>query len=176
MAFCEPASPRRIWRRTKHFIITDFRRRHPGAFPNDNFVEEYVLNEIRTSLSEIIPALTLESFNLPRAPVRSYDMPFQHSAPLSNTDDMESIISCTEKFNKEQRNVLDPILGEILPGVIADNLEAPVHRPFNHYSLRPRAYYLDAPRVREKRLPYALYNQCLGYASINSLLLRPLLS
>ena len=71
MAFCEPASPRRIWERSKHFVITDFRRRHPGAFPSDNVVDEYVLNEIQTSLSEISPALAPEPFNLPRAPVRS---------------------------------------------------------------------------------------------------------
>ena len=150
MAFCEPASPRRIWERIKHFIITDFRRRHPGAFQNDNFVEEYVLNEIRTSLYKISPVLTLEPFNIPRAPVRSYDMPFQHSAPLSNADDIKSIISCTEKFRKEQRNVFNTILGEILPGVTADNPEAPVQRPFNHYSLRPCSYFLDAPGGTEK--------------------------
>ena len=49
MAFCEPASPRRIWERTKHFIIADFRRRRPGAFPNDARAEEYVLSEIQSS-------------------------------------------------------------------------------------------------------------------------------
>ena len=70
MAFCESASPRWIWKRTEHLIITDFQRRHPLVFPNDNNVEEYVLNEIQTSLSEISPAFTLESLNLPRTPVR----------------------------------------------------------------------------------------------------------
>ena len=61
VAFYEQAIPRRIWERTKHFIRIDFRRRHPGAFLNDNHVEEYVLNEIQTSSSEISPAVTLKS-------------------------------------------------------------------------------------------------------------------
>ena len=100
-SFCEPACPRRIWEKNKHFIKADFWRRHPGAFQNDNSVEEYALNEIQTSLSERSPALTLESLNLPRAPFRSYKISAQYYAPLPNTDDIESIVSCPKKFNKE---------------------------------------------------------------------------
>ena len=102
------------------------------------------MSEVKTSLSEISSVLTLESLNIPRSPVRSSDIPVQYSAPLSNTDDMESIISCTEKFSKEQQNVFNIILGEILPGVTAENPEAPVQLPFYHYSLGPRAYFLNA--------------------------------
>ena len=150
MAFCEPASPRRIWGSPKHFTIVDFRRRHPGAFPNDNHVDKYVLIEIQTSLLEISPALTLEYLNLPIAPVRSCDTPLLDSAPLSNTDDINSINPVQKSSTKSNRMFHLKIWGEILPGVTVDNPEAPVRCPFNHYYLRPRAYFLGAPGGREK--------------------------
>ena len=36
-------------------------------------------------------------------------------------------------------------MGEILPGVTADNLHAPAEHPFNHQSACSRIYLLDAP-------------------------------
>ena len=104
------------------------------------------MNEIQTSLSEARTALTLESLNLRRTFVRSYDIPVQYSEPRSSTDDIEYIVSCTKNFNNEQQqNVFNTILGEILPGDTFDNTGAPVQRPFEHYSQLPRAYFLDAP-------------------------------
>ena len=44
------------------------------------------------------------------------------------------------------------IVGEILPGVTADNLHAPVRRPFNHQFASSRTYYLDAPDGTGKTL------------------------
>ena len=49
------------------------------------------------------------------------------------------------KFNKDQRKVFNTIVGEILHGMTADNLYAPVQSPFNHQSAYSRAYFLDAP-------------------------------
>lgn len=80
----------------------------------------------------MIPSLTIEPVNILKAPIRSYDIPVQYSVLVYNIDDMESIFFSTEKFNKEQQNVFNKILGEILPGVKADNPEAPIE---NHYSL-----------------------------------------
>ena len=98
---------------------------------------------MQTLLSEISPALTLESLYLRRASVVLYDILVQYCAAISNAHDMAKVIS-VKKFNKEQQNAFNSIFGEFLRGVTADNLEAPVQRPFNHYSLGTRAYFLHA--------------------------------
>ena len=47
MALSEPESPRRICERTKDLMIVDFRRKHPGAFPNDNCADESAFKVIQ---------------------------------------------------------------------------------------------------------------------------------
>ena len=84
--------------------------------------------------------------------VISCDIPVQYYAPLSTTDDTESIVSCTKRFDKEQQNVFKKIERDFLPRVTADNKKVPVQRPFNQYSLRPRACFLDAPGGTEKTI------------------------
>ena len=56
-----------------------------------------------------------------------------------------SIVSCTKKFNNEQQNVFNTILGEIILEVTANNPEFLVECPFNHHYLCPHARFLDAP-------------------------------
>ena len=80
MAFSESESPQRIWERTEDFMVVDFRRKNPGTFPKDHRADESVLKVIQNLFSEISSALTLESSNFPRTPVRSYDISVQYSA------------------------------------------------------------------------------------------------
>ncbi len=126
-------------------MITDFRRRYSGADLNDELTKDYLLTEIQNSLSEISPALSLESLNLPKPPERSYHIQVENTNPVGNTQKIESIEVNTTKFNKGQNNVFNTILGAILPGVTAENLCAPFQSPFNHQSACSRAYFLDAP-------------------------------
>ena len=145
MAFCEPANPLRIWEKTKHQMIADFRRRHIGEYLTDELAEAYVLNEIQNSLREISPSLSFKSLNLPVPPEHSYHIDTESTEPVPTTENIESVMSSTKNFNNEQRRVFNTIIGEILPGVTTENLSAHVKRPFNHQCACSRAYFLDAP-------------------------------
>ena len=91
---------------------------------NDGLPEDYVLNEIQNSLTEISPSLTLKSLNLPRPAERSYLIQPDDPKPPVVPHNIESIVSNTMKFNKDQRKVFNTIAGEILHGLTADNLYA----------------------------------------------------
>ena len=67
-----------------------------------------------------------------------------------DTKNVDSIALNTRKFKKDQKEVFNTIVREILPRVIADNLHATVQRPFNHQSACSRTYFLDAPGGRRK--------------------------
>ncbi len=139
--------------------ITNFRRRHPEAFFGDELAQDYVLNEIQNSLTEISPALTLESFNLPVCPERAYDLLSDYAGELTNLQSIESIFMNPKKLNRDQKWVFNVIIGEILPEVTAQNLRASVQHQFNHKSAFSRTYFLDAPEEQGKHLLSVLYNQ-----------------
>ena len=166
MAFFEPSNPLRIWERTKNLIIPDFRKRNAGLVVNDGLVADYVLNQIQNLLIEVSPALSLKSLNLPTPAERSYHIEADVQEQPLDRKNIVSIALNSEKFNKDQEEVLNTIVGEILSGVTADNLHAPVERPFNHQSACFRGYFLDAPGGTGKTLPFAQYKQFLRHASI----------
>ncbi len=56
--FLQMSNPLRIRGRTKNLMMTEFRRRHPGAVLNEEFPKNYALNEIQDPPIEISPALT----------------------------------------------------------------------------------------------------------------------
>ena len=77
-----------------------------------------------------------------------------------NTETIETIEQNIKTFIKGQTNVFNTIVGEIVPGVTAENLDAPVQRPFNHKSACSRAYFLYASGGTGKLLlcmPYSLF-------------------
>ena len=67
----------------------------------------------------------------------------EHEGPLLNRQSLESMELNTKKFNEEQKNAVNRVVGEIIQGIRTQNLHAPVKHPFNHQSAR--AYFLDAP-------------------------------
>ena len=58
------------------------------------------------------------------------------------TKNLDSIALNTKKFNT--------IVGEILPGLTADKIHAPVQCPFNHQCACSRTKFLDAPGSTRK--------------------------
>ena len=144
MVFLRMSNPLRIRARTKNLMMADFRRRHREAVLNEEFPKNYALNEIQNPLTEISPALTLESLNLLKPPERSYHAHIEDTDRVVSTQSLESMELNTKKLNEGQENVLNTMVDEILPGITAENLFAPVQRPFHHQSSYSRAYFLDA--------------------------------
>ncbi len=103
MGFCERSNHLRIWEGTKDMMITDFRRRHPVVFLYDELAQDYVLNEILNSLTEISPALTLESLKLPTLPERSYEVLTDDATKGTNSQTIESISTNTKTSTKTKR-------------------------------------------------------------------------
>ena len=133
------------FRKNKNLIMADFRKRHSGVFLNDGLAADYVLNDIQNFLTEVSSTLCLKSLNLPRRAERCYHIETddqEHPADMKNID---STALNTNKFNKDQNVVFNTIVVEILPGLIADNLHAPVQRLVNYQSACSRTYFLDAP-------------------------------
>ncbi len=55
---------------------------YPGSFLNDELAKYYLLNEIQNSLTEISPAFTLESLNLPKPPEHFYHIQLEDANQL----------------------------------------------------------------------------------------------
>ena len=104
---------------------------------NDGLAGDYVLNEIQNSLTQINPTLILKSLNLPRTAEHCYQIEVDDRETLVGTKNVDSIALNTEKFNT--------IVGDILAGLTADKIHAPVQRAFNHQYACSRTKFLDAP-------------------------------
>lgn len=113
-------------------VLRNFLRRHSGAVINEEISKDYFLNEIQNPQTEVSPELTLESLNLSKLQERPYHIQMDDTVPVVNTQRHECIELNTKNFNEEQKNILITIVGEILPGVTAENLAARIQPPFSH--------------------------------------------
>ena len=88
--------------------------------------------------------MTLASLHLARLRKHLHYIHREDADPFVNTKRIESIMLNTKKFNIVQTNVLNTIVGETLPGVTAEKLDAPVQRPFYYKSACSRGYFLNS--------------------------------
>ncbi len=144
---CEPSNPLQLWSDHAPRFISDIRHRYRGAssalirLHSDSDTENYALLEVKNAL-ELMGNASLSDFGLP-LPTNLPPLPQEIQAADDHVQQLqEEVSSAHPLFNADQKSVFNEVVGTVLPGVMADDLNAAVSRA---QSTIPKAFFLDAP-------------------------------
>lgn len=152
LAFCEPSSPQTLWNENAAKFVDDIRRRHSNVpeakkiLQDDEHALNYALRELNSALIDISPRLNIESFGFAKLSDELRDLPAPKVDDGNSAEGLRVTVEhAINEFNEEQRVVFDAIVGEVLPGVNADDPLAPVDESKLSNVVKSRGYFLDSP-------------------------------
>ena len=152
IALCEPSNPVSLWENNTPNILTDLRRRY-AKFPEavkileaDNDALKYAMKEVEDVLKDINSRLSLEEFGFTRQEENMPALPkIRVESTKSEEEHREEVEIAVKNFNLNQKKVFNAVVGEILPGVTADDPFAPVGEGKRIKPWKSCSFFLDAP-------------------------------
>ncbi len=147
LVHCQPSNPLQVWSDYASLFISDILHRYRGASSAlirlllDSDAENHALLEVKKAL-ELIGNASLSDFGLP-LPTDLPPLPQEIQAVDEHVKQRQEEVSrAFPHLSADQKFMFYEVVGTVLPGVTADDLNAAVVRAQSTIS---KALFLDAP-------------------------------